>query len=249
MRYLDEFRNGPKLQPKQSSLKQDVEAKAKLELEKIQTMRELETAEAKSIKFNPLVSEYIPQVCVVSTPVESTNVSSVVNPQLATNTVVSTRSNYPSSLIALETTLNPTLNSDTTFVLDETRRALGLCGTDVKLSVSTMHTGKHIVESCKTKGRVVRGCDSELKTPLPNVSTRDIMPANRSHNPTAEMERRWSYLEHIVEKLMQVRDCGFILLIGYTCPRAFISREVIPSINNGPYGQKTDLGWEIVGIV
>ncbi|XP_063436812.1 uncharacterized protein LOC134718246 [Mytilus trossulus] len=75
------------------------------------------------------------------------------------------------------------------------------------------------------------------------------MPANRSHIPTAEMALRWSYLEHIAEKLMPVQDCEFGLLIGYNCPRALIPREVIPSIDNGPYGQKTDLGWGIVGIV
>ncbi|CAC5383576.1 unnamed protein product [Mytilus coruscus] len=75
------------------------------------------------------------------------------------------------------------------------------------------------------------------------------MPANRSHIPTAKMARRWSYLEHLAEKLMPVRDCDIGLLIGYNCPRALIQREVIPSIDNGPYGQKTDLGWGIVGIV
>ncbi|CAC5383572.1 unnamed protein product [Mytilus coruscus] len=139
--------------------------------------------------------------------------------------------------------------SDTTFILDETRRALGLCGTDVKLSLSTMHAENHIVDSHKIKGLMVRGFDSEVKIPLPNVFTRDIMPANRSHIPTAEMARRWSYLEHIAEKLMPVRDCEFGLLIGYNCPRALIPSEVIPSIDNGPYGQKTDLGWGIVGIV
>ncbi|CAG2214433.1 unnamed protein product [Mytilus edulis] len=139
--------------------------------------------------------------------------------------------------------------SDTTFVLDETRRALGLCGTDVKLSLSTMHAENHIVDSRKIKGLVVRGFDSEVRIPLPQVFTRDIMPANRSHIPTAEMARRWSYLEHLAEKMMPVRDCEFGIFIGYNCPRALIPREVIPSIDNGPYGQKTDLGWGIVGIV
>ncbi|XP_063400333.1 uncharacterized protein LOC134684943 [Mytilus trossulus] len=116
--------------------------------------------------------------------------------------------------------------SDTTFVLDETR-----------------------FDSRKIKGIVVRGFDSEVRIPLPQVFTRDIMPANRSHIPTAEMACRCLYLEHIAEKLMPVQDCEFGLLIGYNCPRALIPREVLPSIDNGPYGQKTDLGWGIVGIV
>ncbi|VDI18897.1 Hypothetical predicted protein [Mytilus galloprovincialis] len=112
-----------------------------------------------------------------------------------------------------------------------------------------MYAENHIVDSRKIKGLVVRGFDSEVRIPLPQVFTCDIIPANRSYIPTAEMARRWSYLEHIAEKLIPVQDCEFVLLIGYICPRALIPREVKPSIDNGPYGQKTDLGWGIVGIV
>ncbi|CAG2211710.1 unnamed protein product [Mytilus edulis] len=53
--------------------------------------------------------------------------------------------------------------SDTTFILDNTRQTLGLSGTDVKLSLSTMHSQNSIVDSCKIDGLIVRAYDSDMK--------------------------------------------------------------------------------------
>lgn len=139
--------------------------------------------------------------------------------------------------------------SDTTFILSDTYQRLGLSGTEVKLSLSTMFAENQIVDSRKVKGLVVRGYDSSLRIPLPTVFTRDIMPANRSHIPTPEMARHWQHLNGIADEILPLQDCDIGLLIGYNCPRALIPREVIPAIKDGPYGQRTDLGWGIVGIV
>ena len=43
-------------------------------------------------------------------------------------------------------------------------------------------------------------------------------------------------------------DVPVALLIGYNCPQALLPREAIPHPDGGPYVQKTDLGWGIVGI-
>ena len=75
------------------------------------------------------------------------------------------------------------------------------------------------------------------------------MPANRSHIPTAEMANRWNHLKGIADKLMPLSNCEIGLLIGYNVARALTPREVIPPVGNGPYAQRTDLGWGIVGIV
>ena len=53
----------------------------------------------------------------------------------------------------------------------------------------------------------------------------------------------------IADELMPLSDCKVGLLIGYNCARALTPREVIVPIDNGPFGQRTDLGWGIVGIV
>ena len=39
------------------------------------------------------------------------------------------------------------------------------------------------------------------------------------------------------------------LEIGYNCIKALTPRDVITPIGDGPYGQQTDLGWGIVGLV
>jgi hypothetical protein len=47
---------------------------------------------------------------------------------------------------------------------------------------------------------------------------------------------------------MPVSDCEVGLLIGYDCSRALLPREIIAPVDDGPYAQRTDLGWGIVGI-
>ena len=139
--------------------------------------------------------------------------------------------------------------SDTTFILDSTSECLGLTGTKVKLRLSTMHAENSVVDSSKIHGLMVRGYNSSTRLSLPSVFTRNIMPANRDHIPTPEMARKWPHLYDIADELMPLSDCEVGLLIGYNCARALTPREVIAPIDNGPFGQRTDLGWGIVGIV
>ena len=96
---------------------------------------------------------------------------------------------------------------------------------------------------------MVRGHDSSLKVPLPVTYTRNIVPANRVHIPTPEMTQNWPHLRNIGKKLMPLNDCKVALLIGYNCSRALVPREVIPPSGKGPYAERTDLGWGIVGII
>ena len=139
--------------------------------------------------------------------------------------------------------------SDTTFILDDTREALGLDGPDTKLLLSTMLSKNQAVDSKRISGLMVRGHNSDSKIQLPTAFTREIMPANRSHIPTPQIAQCWPHLERISDQLMPLRDCEVGLLIGYNCPRALAPRDVISPTNDAPYGQKTDLGWGIVGIV
>ncbi|XP_022102427.1 uncharacterized protein LOC110985605 [Acanthaster planci] len=139
--------------------------------------------------------------------------------------------------------------SDTTFILDDTCDALGLDGPKVQLLLSTMFSSNQRVESRKIRGLQVRGYDSNLRITLPTAYTRGIMPANRTHIPTADMARRWPHLDKIARELMPVADCEVGILIGYNCPQALAPREVIAPVDNEPYGQRTDLGWGIIGIV
>ncbi|MCG7865422.1 MAG: hypothetical protein JAY74_03510 [Candidatus Thiodiazotropha taylori] len=133
--------------------------------------------------------------------------------------------------------------------MQNTCEALGLSGIGVKLSLSTMYAENRVIDSQKVKGLTVRGFNNSLRISLPDTFTRSIMPANRSHIPTPEMARMWPHLETISENLMPLSQCEIGLLIGYNCPQALLPREVIPPVGNGPFGQRTDLGWGIVGII
>ena len=139
--------------------------------------------------------------------------------------------------------------SDTTFILQDSCSTLGLTGIDVKLSLSIMYAENWVVDSQKINGLMVHGFDNSMRISLPDAYTRNIMPANRLHIPTPDMARSWSHLEPIADHLMDLNPCEVGLLIGYNCSKCLIPREVIPPVGDGPFGQKTDLGWGIVGIV
>ena len=139
--------------------------------------------------------------------------------------------------------------SDTTFILEDTCDSLCVKGHSTKLWLSTMLAEDQLIESRRVEGLVVRGHDSSLKVPLPATYTRNIVPANRAHIPTPEMTQNWPHLRNIGKKLMPLNDCKVALLIGYNCSKALVPREVIPPSGNGPYAERTDLGWGIVGII
>ena len=139
--------------------------------------------------------------------------------------------------------------SDTTFILEKTCNELGLKGTEVKLSLSKMYATDKLISSYKMKGLTVRRVCEGPRISLPDTNPRNIMPANHEHIPTPDLARMWSYLEPIANYLEPLRSCKIGLLIGFNCPRALVPREVIASLEDGPYGQRTDLVWSIVGVV
>ena len=84
---------------------------------------------------------------------------------------------------------------------------------------------------------------------LPDTYTRNIMPANRAHIPTPEVARLWPHLEHQANLIPPLQDCEVGLLIGHNCIKALTPRDVITPTGDGRYGQRTDLGWGIMGLV
>ena len=63
------------------------------------------------------------------------------------------------------------------------------------------------------------------------------------------MTSQWPHLASIERKLMPYQhDIEVGLLIGSNCSRAIMPREIIPAgPDDGPYAQRTDLGWGIIG--
>ena len=139
--------------------------------------------------------------------------------------------------------------SDTTFILDRTSDELNIEGSDSMLLLSTMASKNKRISCKRFEGLMVRGFDNSQKIPLPITFSRNMIPSNRAHIPNPDMARKWPHLEEIADRLMPLSTCEVGLLIGYNCPRALFPREVIAPVNDGPYAQRTDLGWGIVGIV
>ncbi|XP_023805606.1 uncharacterized protein LOC111946470 [Oryzias latipes] len=137
--------------------------------------------------------------------------------------------------------------SDTTFILQETARALHTVNEVVQLRLTTMSSRNTVVTCHKLSGLQVRGFYSNQIIPLPVTYTRDFIPANRDHIPTPATAKAWPHLEHIADEIAPLQSCDVGLLIGYNCPQALIPRQVVSGKENQPFGQKTDLGWSIVG--
>ena len=138
--------------------------------------------------------------------------------------------------------------SDTSFLLDKTKEAMGIEGIEVNLLLSTMTLTNESIASEKISGLKVRAFDGTKEICLPPTYTRNIMPANRDHIPTPDIAKDFPHLTDIAPYMIPLQDCEVGLLIGYDCASALTPRAVITSPDgNGPL--QTDLGWSIVGTV
>ncbi|PIK41762.1 hypothetical protein BSL78_21403 [Apostichopus japonicus] len=139
--------------------------------------------------------------------------------------------------------------SDSTFITDKTCELLNVEGSKTLLSLSTLSSKNQLVDSSRIGGLSVRGHREGTKVPLPVSYTRCSIHANRSHIPTPGTARQWPHLKRIANHLMPLEQCEIGLLIGYNCPKALMPIEVISPPDNGPYAERTNLGWGIVGII
>lgn len=137
--------------------------------------------------------------------------------------------------------------SDTTFILDEVAQDLNTNKENVSLRLSTMSTRSTVIPCQKLTSLQVRGYNLKKRIPLPPLFTREFIPADRSHIPTAETALKWPHLEQLADKIPPPLDCEVGLLIGYNCQQALLPREILSGEENHPYAQRTDLGWSIVG--
>ena len=96
--------------------------------------------------------------------------------------------------------------SDTTFILNDTCAALGVDGTPVQLSLSTMSGSNQIIQSSRINGLHVRAYNGNSIIALPPTYTRDIMPTNREHIPTPSVAQRWPHLHSVTNKLIPLNE-------------------------------------------
>ena len=139
--------------------------------------------------------------------------------------------------------------SDISFVTEGAARALGLEGKEIRLSLSTMTASNKVINCRRFSGLKVRGYNSTDSVELPPVYSRKSIPINRSHILCSDMIRDWPHLESLRDKLVPKLQCDVGLLIGYDCPSAQFPEKVLSGAKGGPFGQKSILGWGIVGVI
>jgi len=82
------------------------------------------------------------------------------------------------------------------------------------------------------------------------IFKRDIIPASRSQIPKASVARKWEHLRPIADELLPYNPSIEIsLLISNNCPSIVRLREVLVGGEDDPYGQRSLMGWGIIGKV
>ena len=137
--------------------------------------------------------------------------------------------------------------SDATFLTDEVASKVSGVHNATTIKLSTMTSKEKLIKCHRYTDLIVKGYFTDSEVTLPQAYTREFIPHNTDHIPTAEVARSWPHLEAIADQLQPPMNCRVGLLIGYNCPEAIVPVEVLKAQSNQPYGVKTSLGWSIIG--
>ena len=140
--------------------------------------------------------------------------------------------------------------SNVSFISKNLCNRLGVQGPSTELLLSTMQESKVRVQSNRIRGLEVLDYQRELVVKLPVLFMRNGIPSNRSQIPRPEVAAQWEHLRVIADKMMPYDpNVEISMLIGNNCPRIVRPREVIVGRDDDPYGQRSLLGWGIIGNV
>ena len=140
--------------------------------------------------------------------------------------------------------------SNASFISRNLCNRLGVQGPQTELLLSTMQESKARVQSHRIRDLEVLDYRREHIVKLPMMFESDIIPSNQSQIPRPEVAAEWEHLRVIADQLMPYNpDIEISILIGNNCPRIVRHQEVIVGRENDPYGQRSLLGWGIIGNV
>ncbi len=121
-------------------------------------------------------------------------------------------------------------------------------GPQTQLLLSTVQEQNVLIDSNRVSGIEVLNYLKEECIELPQMFTRETVPGSHHQIPKAAVVRKWSHLQSVADELMPYEsDIEIALLIGNNCPRAIRPREVVVGGEDDPYGQKSLLGWGVIG--
>ena len=140
--------------------------------------------------------------------------------------------------------------SNVSFVSQSLCEQLDLQGSPTDLLLTTVQERNVHTPSSRICGLEVLDFNREHTVKLPMLFTRDSIPASRSQIPKTSVAQEWEHLRPIADKLMPYEpDVEISLLIGNNCPSIVRPREVVVGKDDDPYGQRSLMGWGIVGKV
>ena len=118
-------------------------------------------------------------------------------------------------------------------------KKLGVEGTKVKVSRSTLEKKNGRVESYLIRDLVVSGLDENDFVSLPALYTRPEIPVCEKDIPTQEDVDQWP---HLGDVFIPHVDTEIGLLIVSDVPETLDPVEIRHSVNGGPYASRTRIG-------
>ena len=129
--------------------------------------------------------------------------------------------------------------SSATICTESLVRKLGVEGTKVKISLSTLEKKNSRVESYLIRDLVVSDLDENDFVSLPALYTRPEIPVCEEDIPTQEHVDQWPHLGGV---FIPHVDCEIGLLIVSDVPETLDPVEIRHSVNGGPYASRTRIG-------
>ena len=136
--------------------------------------------------------------------------------------------------------------SSATFCTESLVRKLGVEGTKVKTSQSTLEKKNSRVESYLIRDLVVSDLDENDFVSLPALYTRPEIPVCEEDIPTQEDVDQWPHLGGV---FIPHVDTEIGLLIVSDVPETLDPVEIRHSVNGGPYASRTRIGWAVNGLL
>ena len=134
--------------------------------------------------------------------------------------------------------------SSATFCTESLMRKLGVHGTKVKISLSTLEKKNSPFNSCFIRDLVVSDLDENHFVHLPTLYTRPEIPVNKNDIPTQEDVDQWPHLDGVfIPQVVAEID----ILIASDVPKALDPLQVKHSHSGGPYATRTRMGWAVSG--
>ena len=138
--------------------------------------------------------------------------------------------------------------SNVAFISQALCDKLQVKGPQTQLVLSTVQEQNVLIESNRVSEIEVLDYHREECIELPPMFTRETVPGSHHQIPKAAVDSKWSHLQSVADKLMPCEsDIEISLLIGNNCPRAIRPREIVVGGEDDPYGQKSLLGWGVIG--